>query len=394
MAKEWSNWSGSLRFTPERIETPENEEALARLVRHAADKGRTVRVVGSGHSSTPLVETDDILISLTHFKGLQSHNGREATLGAGSTLHEAGEALLEVGLSMANLGDVDLQTIAGVIGTGTHGTGKRLKILPEQLIGMRLVTGTGEIIDYAADENPEFLRAARVSLGLLGIFTSLRLRLEPAFRILRREWCTHTDHCLAHLDELVEENRNFDFYWYPRSDLTKLRTINRSEESPKNLPFARCIKEEEGWISEILPRQRELRFDEMEFWLPAAAGPECFQEVRRLVKERHRKSVCWRVLYRTVAEDDAFLSSANGRDTVTISLHQNASLPHREYFSDIEPVFRAYGGRPHWGKKHSVGAKELRPHYPQWDRFLELRKTIDPQGTFLNPYLRNLFDIG
>lgn len=395
MSAPWSNWSGSLRFSPARIEEPADEESLARLVRTAAEGGRKVRVVGSGHSSTPLVQTDDTLISLVNLTGRLNANAEagEATLGAGTTLNEAGKALLEVGLAIANLGDVDFQTVAGVIGTGTHGTGQRLKILPDQLIGLRLVTGTGEIREYSAAENPDFFRAARVSLGLLGIFTAVRLRLEPAFKLHRREWCTHIDDCLHHLDQLVAENRNMDFYWYPRSDLVKIRVANLPGDGSGDLAYARCVKEETGWISEVLPRQRELRFDEMEYWLPAPAGPECFREVRRRVKEKHRRMVGWRVLYRTVAADDTYLSSANGRDTVTISLHQNASLPYEDYFRDIEPIFRAYDGRPHWGKKHNLGPSALRPHFPMWDRFREIRREIDPGGTFLNPYLRRLLDI-
>lgn len=395
MPHQWSNWSGSLRFTPAGIEEPRDEESLLHLVTRAAEDGRNVRVVGSGHSSAPLVQTDDILVSLAGFNGMLSNdrNGCEATFGAATTLKEAGKALLDAGLAMSNLGDVDFQTLAGVIGTGTHGTGKQLKILPDQLIGVRLVTGTGEIKEYSQETDPDFMRGARVSLGLLGIFTSVRLRLEPAFQLHRRDWCTHIDDCLEHLQELIETNRNFDFYWYPRSDMTKLRTLNHQGKGAGDLPYARCIKEESGWISQVLPRQRELRFDEMEYWLPQEAGPDCFREVRKRILEKHRRIVGWRVLYRTVAADDTFLSSAYGRDSVTISLHQNASLPFKGYFDDIEPIFRAHGGRPHWGKIHSLTPSELRQHYPQWERFHKLRRMIDPDNLFVNPYLADLLDI-
>lgn len=396
MGDEWSNWSGSLRFKPGRIETPEDEGQLAELVRWAVAGRRTVRVVGAGHSSSPLVETKGILVSLTHFQGIESHDAvaHEATLRAGMTLHDAGEALLKLGLAMHNTGDVDVQTVAGAIGTGTHGTGRRLKNLSTMLFGVRIVTGTGKLVEYSLEQDPKFLQALRVSLGALGIFTALRLRLLPAFRLHRREWCTHIDDCLAHLDDLITENRNFDFYWYPRSDEAKLRTLNVPGQGPSDLPYARLVEEESGWSAEVLPKHRELKFDEMEYSLPAEASTECFQEVRKRVKERHRKMVGWRLLYRTVAPDDAFLSTAHRRETVTLSLHQNTGLPFWEYFKDIEPIFRAYGGRPHWGKKHTLRADDLRPLYSMWDRFLEIRRLMDPEGVLLNPYLRELLGVG
>ncbi len=250
---EWSNWSGSLRFRPNTIAMPGDEAALVALVRRAAEERRTVRAVGAGHSSSPLVETTDVLVSLEKFQ--------------------------------------------------------------------------------------------------------------------------------------------FDFYWYPRSDEAKLRTLNVPEQAPRDIPFAKRAKEKIGWSSEVLSRVRELPFDEMEYALPAEAGPECFREVRRRVKEKHRQYVGWRVLYRTIAPDDSPLSPAFGRETVTISLHQNAGLPFWEYFRDLEPIMRAYGGRPHWGKKHTLKAAELRLLYPRWDHFLQIRQDSDPEGVFLNPYLRALLGV-
>jgi len=287
MSHEWSNWSGSLRFRPDKIEAPKDDNALRSLVQEAAHKGRTVRVVGAGHSSSPLVQTDDLLISLKSFQGIESYsltNG-EAVIGTGMTVHDAGRALRKIGLATHNVGDVDVQTLVGAIGTGTHGTGYQLQNLSTMLIGMRMVNARGEIVEYSFEDDPGFLRAARVSLGTLGIFTAIRLRLLPAFQLRRREWCTHIEETLAHLDELMAENRN----------------------------------------------------------------------------------------------------------TVTISLHHNAGLPFQEYFSDIEPIFRAYGGRPHWGKKHTLKETDLRQLYPKWDDFQTVRKRMDPDCIFLNEYLRQLF---
>ncbi len=395
MPQEWSNWSGSLRFTPDSIETPRDERHLAELVQRAAAAGRTVRVVGAGHSSSALVKTDDVLISLERFQGLVAHdsNTHRATLRTGMTLHEAGQKLLDVNLALHNLGDVDVQTVVGAVGTGTHGSGKRLQNLAAALVGARLVTGTGDIIERTIEDDPQFFCAARCSLGALGIFTEITLQLMPAYQLRRREWCTHVDDCLAHLNELIEQNRNFDFYWYPRSDEVKLRTLNIPGRERETLPYATVVEDETGWSGDVIPKTRELKFEEMEYALPAEAGPACLREIRERVKEKHRRTVGWRVLYRTVAPDDAYLSPAHARETVTISILQNNTLPYREYFNDIEPIFRAHGGRPHWGKLHSLRAEELRPLYPMWDAFLAARQQTDPTGTFLNRYLGELLGI-
>ena len=389
---EWVNWSGSLRFSPGALLLPGGEAELANLIRQAGAANQSVRAVGNGHSSTPLVETEDLLVSLEKFQGVEGHNTAEhwATVQAGMSLKEAGRALLDVGLAMHNLGDVNVQTISGAIATGTHGTGRSLQNLSAKLIGVRLVNGFGEVAEITEDQDPDFLQAARVSLGVLGIFTALKLRLLPAYQLHRREWCTHMDDCLDHFDSLSRENRNVDFYWYPRSDEAKIRTWDLPGQGSPDIPFARLVSEQVGWSYEVLSKERSLKFDEMEYALPAEAGPECFQEVRKRVKARHRKSVGWRVLYRTVAADDAYLSPAYQRDSVTISLHQNASLPFWEYFKDIEPIFLDYGGRPHWAKKHTLRAEQLSRLYPMWDRFLEIRRRVDPEGVFLTPYLRKL----
>ncbi|HVK10963.1 MAG TPA: D-arabinono-1,4-lactone oxidase [Gemmataceae bacterium] len=394
MSSEWTNWSGSLRFRPARVERPADEGELVALVRRAAAVGRVVRPVGAGHSSSRLVETDDVLVSLEHFRGVEAHGGLEATVGAGTTIEDMSKALLAAGLAMHNLGDVDMQHAAGATATGTHGTGKDQPILAAAVVGVRMVTAAGEVATFSQDQHPEVLRAARVSLGALGVFTALRLRLLPAFDLRHREWCAHVDDCLAHLDELVARHRNFDFYWYPRRDEVRMRTWDPPGEGPDDLPYARCIEDQTGPSGELLPGHSGItrKFEETEYSVPAEAGPACFREVCNRVRERHRKWVCWRTLYRTVAADDAYLSHAHGRATVTISLHQNASLPYREYFADLEPILRAHGGRPHWGKKFNLTGDELRPLYPMWDRFREVRRRLDPDGRFLSPYLRSLFE--
>lgn len=394
---EWCNWSESLRFRPAERAFPDSEEAVRTEVRRAAYAGAAVRPVGAGHSSAPLVHTDDVLLSLDRLPaGVLAADPAtaQATVGAGTRLQDLHGELLRHGLAMENLGDVDTQTIAGAVATATHGSG-RLPNLSTQVIWVRMVTADGEVVEVDAERDPDLLRAARVSLGALGVFTAVRLRLLPAFRARRREWGVSIDECLTSFDRLLTTNRNVDFYWYPRRDDAKLRTLNPVDHDPgpDALPPGVCTEDETGWSGPVLTKQRTLRFHEMEYAVPAEAGVACFQEVRERIKRRHRQHVGWRVLYRYVTADDAYLSPAYGRDTVTISLHQNQHLPYREFFADIEPVFRAYGGRPHWAKIHNLTGRELLDRYPHADRFLAVRERLDPRGVFVNDYLRTLLGI-
>lgn len=394
MQREWVNWSGSVRFQPSRVEKPKDEAQLMEAIRRAAAEGCCVRPVGALHSSSSIIQADDVLVSLENLKGLVTSNRQacEATVLPGTLIREAGKALRNVGLAMHIVGDIDTQSLAGAIATGTHGSGRHFKNLATMLIGGRLVTASGEVIAFSEENDPQLVRALRCSLGGLGILSELRLRLLPAYRLHRREWCCHVDDCLANLDELIDGSRNFDFYWYPRSDEVKLRTLDAPGEGPEKLPYARLLSEQEGWADEVIAQRRDLKFDETEFAMPAEAGPTCFRELRERIKEHHRLRVGWRVLYRMVAADDAYLSTAHGRQTVTISAHHNAGLPFDEYFTDIAAICLAHGGRPHWGKKHNLKAAQLRSLYPMWDDYQALRRRLDGKGMFLSPQLRALLE--
>ncbi|MEV2238277.1 D-arabinono-1,4-lactone oxidase [Micromonospora sp. NPDC049891] len=392
MTREWRNWSGSIRFTPRGILEPADESEVVQLVRRARDAGGTLRPVGSGHSSSPLVRTDGFLVSVDRLAGVLSHDAERgrATVGAGTRLEDLGEGLFDAGLAMENLGDVDYQTIAGATATGTHGTGPRFGNLSTQIAEVRLVTGTGEVLDISADRNAELLPAARLSLGALGVVTRLTLDVQKHFEVVRRTWCAPLDWTLEHREELQQRHRNLDFYWYPRSDLTQVRALDERDDPPAPSWTGPIRELETGPLHHKLPQDRDLRFEEIEYMLPSEAFDECFAAVRRRILDRHRVAVAWRLLVRTIAADDIHLSNANGRATTTIACLHNVGLPHEEYFADLEAIFRDFGGRPHWGKKHSLTAKELRELYPDWDTFAAIRRRLDPDGVLLTPDLARL----
>lgn len=396
MSEEFVNWSGSVRFKPARHRRPASAGEVAELVKSSGDSGHRVRPVGSGHSSVPLFNTEGTLVSLEDMSGVIEADPAASTARVlpGTGLRDLGAGLAEHGVAMQNLGDVDYQAIAGAVATGTHGSGITLGNLSSTLIGGRLINGTGQEVAFGADagegEDHDLLRAAQVSLGALGIFTSLTLRVEEAHQLHRQNWITHIDWVLENFEELVASNRSMDFYWYPRSDLAQVRMLNKPGDEPELVPQGRLKTDETGPNYEIIPNDRMLPFEEMEYMLPLDTGLTAFRQIRERIKAEHRATVGWRVLIRTIAADQAMLSNAGRRPTMTIALLQNNTLPYQEYFGDIEPILQKYDGRPHWGKKHTMSSRQLAPHYPQWDEFRRIRAHMDPHGVFLNNYLRKL----
>jgi FAD/FMN-containing dehydrogenase len=386
----WTNFSGRVACQPARFVRPTSEAELCEAVRGAAGSG--LRVAGTGHSFTPLCATEGTLLSLDDWQGVVAIDParRQATVRAGTKLHALGEPLLAAGLAMANMGDVDVQALAGAVSTGTHGTGPGLRNVSSQVVGARLVLASGEVLALDAERDPERLAAARVALGLLGVFSELRLQLVPAYRLHERIWKTGIEECVAELERDVAATRHYEFWWYPHKDYAERKALAPTEAPAESVAGRKG--ERIDWSARVLPSVRELKFNEMEYSVPAASGPECFRAVRERMKSRW-PDVVWPVEYRTLAADDAWLSTAHARDTVTISLHQDAKLPCDPFFADCEPIFSAHGGRPHWGKLHTRCARDLKALYPMWERFRALRRELDPRGLFANAYLRGLFEI-
>ena len=396
---EWSNWSGSVRANPSDIASPTSEAELQSVVAEAAVLRQNVRVAGTGHSFVPLCATDGVLVSLDNLQGLVSVNAGDstATFWAGTKIWQMGEPLLAHGLALSNQGDIDKQAIAGAVSTATHGTGPALGNLSSMLVAARLVLPDGSVMEASAQSDPDTFRAVRVSMGALGVLSQVTMRVLPAFRLHEKSWAESFDACLEQLDERIAGNRHFEFWWAPPIDMCAAKTLNPTAEEIGVLdsePPAGLLKryinpERVDWSYRIFPSERNNLFNEIEFSVPAGNGPACVRELHQMMKTVHPE-VLWPIEYRTVAADDAYLSPHYGRQSVTISLHQAAELPHEPFFASAQAVFANHGGRPHWGKWQSWSADRLRDLYPEWDTFAAVRKQLDPRGCFLNPFLERV----
>lgn len=423
------NWSGLVRCHPQEYAEPRDVEELQRVLRHAAANGRTVRVIGSAHSFTRLIETGGTMVSLDGLQGMVDVDAaaREATVWAGTKLWRLNALLDEHGLAMENLGDINVQAIAGAVSTGTHGTGIDYGVLATQVAGLRLVTAAGEVLDCDETQNAEVFKAAAVSLGALGVIAQVRLRLVPGYKlryVRRRETF---EAAAARAAEYRRENRQFEFYFFPYTDTVQLKFLNETDAAVshrgvmkwfedvllENAVFgamsracrmrpawcpavsrlaARLVTEgdEVGVGHRVLSTKRYVRFNEMEYSLPAENGIACVRAIKEFIVAK-KIAVHFPIEFRYVKGDDIWLSPAHGRDTACISIHQYVGMPFDEYFRGAEAIFREHGGRPHWGKLHNLKAAELAPLYPRWEDFHAIRRRLDPEGLFLNAYLREMF---
>ncbi len=390
MTTDWQNWSGSQQHVAFDLALPDSELAVAELIQRAAAAGRSVRGIGSAHSFVPFW-TDDHLVSLDNMKGLISHDAaaRQVTVWAGTKLHELGEPLWDLGLAMENMGDIDRQSVAGAISTGTHGTGASLQNISSQVVGLRLVKADGAIVDINGSVDPDLLRAAQVSMGTLGVITQVTLQALPAYHLHERNWQASVAECAEAREDLITNNRHWEFFWDPQTDQCAMKTLNVTEAQSLSLPTP---GQDIGRSYKVIPSAREFKFNEIEFSVPAAAGWDCFLALRQLMQTDFA-DVRWPLEYRTLKADDMFLSSASDRDSVTISAHQGANQPYKAFFGAVEGLFREYDGRPHWGKIHTQQASQLEISLPQFNRFREIRQSMDPQGLFLNPFLKQVFGI-
>lgn len=398
MTDTWSNWSGNVTCTPQTMSTPTTESAVIALIKEAAVARTTVRVAGTGHSFTPLCASNAVLVALDGLQGLVTADHETATFWAGTKLHGVGDPLWAAGLAMANMGDIDRQALAGAVSTGTHGTGPTLGSIATQVVGLRLALASGEIVTCSPTQEPALFKAAQVSLGALGIITQITLRCLPAYRLHERTWVAGFDECMAQLAGLIATNRHFEFFWVPSEDVCAMKTLNPTTAETLESPshpivtgrLTRYVRDEKIDRSyRIFPSERNLKFNETEFAVPAENGPDCLREIRDLMQQRY-PAVLWPIEYRTLAADDIPLSPAYGRATVTISVHQAAELPYQPFFADVEAIFRNHQGRPHWGKIHTHTAKQLAALYPAWAAFQTVRTQVDPAGRFLNEHLRTI----
>ncbi|MFI2753130.1 D-arabinono-1,4-lactone oxidase [Cellulomonas sp. P22] len=427
----WRNWARTESARPSRVVHPRDTADLASIV-SAAD-GLRIRAVGAGHSFTGAAVTDGIQVHLdrlTHVERVepQPDGTTHVTVGAGIRLHDLNRVLATCGLAMRNLGDIDHQTLAGAISTGTHGTGSRLGGLATQVVGVRLVTARGEVLEASPTERPALFEVARLGLGIVGVLVAVTVAAVPAFRLQAVEEPLPLDEVLGRLDGpdgLADGNDHFEFYWFPH---TRRALTKRNNRVPAHVgaPLPRV----RGWVDDELlsngvfattnrlatavpgltPRinalaslalsartytapshevfisPRRVRFREMEYAVPRESVRDVLAEIDTWIRAS-RENIPFPLEVRFAAADDVWLSTAHGRETAYVAVHQYLRLPFRRYFQAVERIMGQVDGRPHWGKLHWLDAERLADLYPRFADARAVRAEHDPDGVFANEYV-------
>jgi len=437
-SETWSNWSGGVTSSPSAIWRPHDEAELAGLI---AGHPGPMRPLGSGHSFTALCASNGVIVSLENMTGLISVDTEagEAELWAGTPIHAVGPLLHPYGLALANQGDIDRQTLGGAIGTGTHGTGQMLGSLSTMVTGVTLVCGSGEILTLNRKSDPELFEAARLSIGSLGVITRFKLKLVPSFALTEASYAAPVETILGDLENLAKAHRHFEFFWFPYADQVVVKTLDVWDGEPpsrvldaetmkargervsrddklfklicrfvKTVPassgfFHRMLTKQMAageakpgrvrWSWETFPSARNTRFNEMEYAVPRAMAADAIRAVVARIR-RDKIATAFPIEFRFVQGDDVWLSPFHDRESATLSVHQYASMDQTALFKACEEVFRSFEGRPHWGKQHNLTARDFAWIYPEWQRFLAAQLRADPEGKFMTPYLRSLFQPG
>lgn len=437
-AAEWRNWAGDQRCLPAAIERPGSIADVRAALERAAASAQRVRVAGAGHSFSDIALTDGRLLRLNRMNrvlDVDRSSGLVRVQG-GITIHALSARLAPLGLALENLGDIDVQSIAGAISTATHGTGARLGNIPSQVAALTLVLADGSTLECSADGDPETFRAARVGLGSLGVVAEVTLRCVPAFRLRGVDAPAPLEQTLERFEELALANDHFEFFVFPHTRTALTRTNNRTEEPARprgrvsayandvlltNHAFGLCCRLGRRLPSQI-PRLNRLvtrlagsshrldrsdrifasprlvRFTEMEYALPRERTAEAVRRVLELVEGGGSRggsrgaafAVPFPIEVRTVAADDALISTAAGRDSGFVAVHMYQGMAFEPYFRAVEAVMDELGGRPHWGKRHFQTAATLCGLYPEWDRFQAVRRRLDPEGRFANAYVERV----
>ena len=424
----WSNWARTESSQPELEIAPRSAEQIVLAVQRARETGHALKPIGASHSFTGIGATDGIRLDMSRMRGLVSADtarGR-VTLWGGTHLWELPAILGPLGLALPNMGDIDRQTVTGATQTGTHGTGLGLRGLSAGVVGAQIVTGGGEVLTIDEDHQPELLPAVALGLGALGVLVTVTLQCVPRYLLRADEAPEPLEQVLDAFVERTREVDHFEFYWFPHTHGTRTKVNTRlpidherkpltrlarfaDEELANNIAFGACTA-----LGSVLPRatprvnrfieqlssrrsycdeshrvyvtHRRVRFREMEYSVPLEAVPDAVRELRAMIERRGHR-VSFPIEVRSAGADELLLSTAHGRDSGYIAVHQYLRDRDRGYLSDAEAILAAHDGRPHWGKMHTQTAETLRERYPAFERFAEIRDRLDPDRLFANPYL-------
>ena len=419
----FENWSHTIQFRPSRFCLPRTEQQVVEIVKEARAAGTRVRTQGAGHSFSQLLATTDTLVSLDALERPITVQGHRVTVPGGMRLKCAIEELRKRGHAFKNLGSITEQSIAGAFSTGTHGSGLRLGAIATQVVGVRMVTGNGDV-HTISEQDTRDLAAARINLGALGIITEVTLECVPDHQLEYSAYMTTFEDVISEIDALNAENDRVVLWWLllpvGRRDTVALitknsgaarGTLSRASAAPGAAVPRRLAMDEQDLreVAKAAPvrgfnriRHVVSSYDEAltipllpvfhrecEYAIPVEKTVDALKAMREVLEEGDL-SLTLPVEVRFVAKDDILLSPCLGCNVCYIGA--STLLNSTEVFERFEPIMKSLGGKPHWGKNFTITQREVQDMYPaSYETFRTVRDQFDPKRVFANSMLNELF---
>lgn len=429
-SNQWTNWAGNVRSSPIDYRLPHSLDELSDIIGHA--KGSTIRVTGAAHSFSPVARPDQIALSLHLLRGLIHVHAeeKEATFHAGTYLYEVGPILAPYKLAIENMGDIQYQSLAGAVSTGTHGTGVELGSLSDQVIEWKWMDGNGEIHTHRRGDD-DLSKALHLSLGLLGIMVEVTLRVVPLYGLQVESYHTQLSEGIQNWSSDSQSNRHVEWFYFPGQEKVQVKRSNFCDSIPQS-PRSKAVEFIKGnvienygfyflsewcrrdpkrtkWVSkfsaknvpvgikqglgyEMFPTPRLVRFLETEYAIHHTQFEACMEEIHFLLKS-YPFQVHFPIECRTTKGENAFLSPTGGRNAVFLAFHMYKGMDETNYFRWVHDLMKKYGGRPHFGKMNVLNAESMQELYPHLHTFLNLREKYDEHNVFTTDYFRELLKI-
>ncbi len=428
--KLWTNWAGNVQSTPNYTHFPSSISDVQDIVNSCRVRGTSLRVTGAAHSFSPVAKPDDDAMSLNNLRGLISYDSEvmEVRLWAGTYLYEATKLLASVNMGFENMGDIQEQTIAGAVSTGTHGTGLTLASLSDQVVAWTWVDGRGEVQQHRRGDD-DLSKALSLSLGMLGVLVDVTLRTIPLYSLEVKNYHREFTVAIEEWQTKIQNHRHVEWFYFPGTKIVQVKEtdcvalkkqtlLSKANDfvkiglietigfkviselcrirpqlsktmthfSANNVPTGT----KSGMYHEIFPTARLVRFTETEYAIPLASFEECMIEIQLFFKA-HPFYVHFPIECRITAGEDAFLSPTQGQESAFLAFHMYKGMDDGPYFKWVHQLMEKYGGRPHFGKMNDLTNDKLRSLYPNLERFMEIRAKFDPSNIFLSTYLKKLF---
>lgn len=428
--KRWRNWAENITAMPTYYHEPKTVQEIQNIVDSCRIRGTSLRVTGAAHSFSAVAQPEDEVLSLQNLRGLISYDpeAMEARMWAGTYLYEAAPLLETIGMAFENMGDIQAQTIAGAISTGTHGTGKAFGSLSNQIIAWTWIDGLGNTHHHRRSDN-QLSKALSLSLGLLGVLVDVTIKTIPLYSLQVENTKQLFDDALSQWRTDLEVNRHIEWFYFPGTEKVQVKKTNlipfERQSKPSKVVDAiknglietagfKLISEAcrlkpqlsrkltalsangiptgitKGVYHEILPTPRLVKFTETEYALPLEMFETVMEEIHTFLRA-HPFYVHFPIECRVTAGEDAFLSPTQGVETVFLAFHMYKGMDDGPYFKWVHKLMKKYKGRPHFGKMHNLTANRLKVLYPNMEEFMKVREQLDPHQLFMTEYMKRLF---